>query len=109
MRSLLLVVLVALAAASWAQLRTIPKEAKLGQMRHLQEMLVELDGKPVLLAPGAQIRDPDNRLVVPASLAEKQPVGYLVDGSGQVHRVWVLSAREKAMLPQPPQPKSPEK
>jgi hypothetical protein len=104
-----LIVLMCLSTAAWAQLRTIPKEAKLGQMRHLQETVVELDGKPVLLAPGAQIRDPDNRLVVPATLVEKQPVGYLVDGTGQVHRVWVLSAREKAMLPKSPVPKSPEK
>lgn len=109
MRSLLFVALFCFAAAAAAQLRTIPKDAKLGQMRHLQAMMVELDGKPILLSPGAQIRDPDNRLVVPATLVEKQPVGYLVDGMGQIHRVWVLSAREKAMLPKPPQPKSPEK
>lgn len=109
MRILAFLVLAFLSAAAAAQLRAIPKEAKLGQMRHLQSMVVELDGKPMLLAPGAQIRDPDNRLVVPATLVEKQPVGYLVDGTGQVHRVWVLSAREKAMLPKSPVPKSPEK
>ena len=52
-----------------AQLRTIPKDAKPGVMRHVQDMLVEIDGKPRQLAPGAQIRDPENRLLVPASLA----------------------------------------
>ena len=36
-----------------AQLRTIPADAKLGEIRHVQEMLVELDGKPQRLAPGA--------------------------------------------------------
>jgi hypothetical protein len=104
-----LVVLLLLSTAAWAQLRTIPKEAKLGQVRHLQETVVELDGKPALLAPGAQIRDADNRLVVPAMLAEKQPVGYLVDATGQIYRVWILSPREKAMLPKPPYPTSPAK
>ena len=39
-----------------AQLRTIPADAKVGQIRHVNEMLVELDGKPQRLSPGAQIR-----------------------------------------------------
>ncbi len=86
--------LVAHAAA--AQLRTIPADAKLGQIRHLNEMLVELDGKPQRLSPGAQIRDPDNRLMLPMSLSEKQRVKYLLDAQGMVHRVWVLSAQERA-------------
>jgi hypothetical protein len=88
-----------------AQLRTIPNDAKPGVMRHLQDMLVEIDGKPRQLAPGAQIRDPENRLLVPASLAGKSAVRYLVDGAGLVHRVWVLTPREKAALPPDPIPK----
>jgi hypothetical protein len=88
-----------------AQLRTIPKEAQRGEIRHLQSMVVEIDGKPQQLAPGAQIRDPDNRLVLPASLVEKSHVRYLVDGTGMVRRVWILSAREIAELPPPPFPK----
>jgi hypothetical protein len=62
-------------------------------------MVIELNGKPALLSAGAQIRDPDNRLVLPASLTEKVDVGYTLDGAGQVHRVWILSERERAMLP----------
>jgi hypothetical protein len=81
-----------------AQLRTIPKDAELGELRHLQAMLVEIDGKPRELAPGAQIRDPDNRLVLPTSLVEKSQVRYLVDANGMVHRVWILSAAEKAAV-----------
>jgi len=104
-RCLALILLLSLAATAAAQLRTIPKEARLGEIRHLQEMIVEIDGKPRHLAPGAQIRDPDNRLVVPASLTGKSHARYLVDGSGMVHRVWILSPREKAALPQPPFPK----
>jgi hypothetical protein len=88
-----------------AQLRTIPKDAKPGVMRHLQDMLVEIDGKPRHLAPGAQIRDPENRLLVPASLAQQSAVRYLVDGAGLVHRVWVLTPREKAALPPDPIPR----
>ena len=82
-----------------AQLRTIPKEAQRGEIRHIQDMLVEIDGKRQLLSPGAQIRDTNNRLVLPASLTEKSEVRYLFDASGMVHRVWVLSARERAENP----------
>jgi hypothetical protein len=78
-----------------AQLRTIPQEAKRGEIRHVQDMLVEIDGKQQRLSPGAQIRDADNRLVLPVSLFEKSEVKYLLDGSGMVHRVWILSPREK--------------
>ena len=85
-----------------AQLRSIPKEAQHGVIRHLETMVIELNGKPALLSAGAQIRDPDNRLVLPASLTEKVDVGYTLDGAGQVHRVWILSERERAMLPKPP-------
>jgi hypothetical protein len=88
-----------------AQLRTIPKEAKPGVIRHLQDMIVEIDGQPRQLAPGAQIRDPENRLLVPTSLAEKSLVRYLVDGAGLVQRVWILSPLEKAALPPDPIPK----
>ena len=100
MRAVLLVLL-AMALPAAAQLRTIPDGAKLGQLRHVHDMAIELDGKPQRLSAGAQIRDPDNRLVLPASLTEKTLVGYTLDSSGQVHRVWILSPRERAMLPKP--------
>lgn len=106
MRRLFVILAIAgFAAAATAQLRTIPKEATLGEIRHLEAMRVEIDGKPRQLSPGAQIRDPDNRLVLPISLSEKSKVKYMLDGSGMVHRVWILSPREKAALPPPPFPK----
>jgi hypothetical protein len=105
MRALAFALLLSVAAAAPAQLRTVPADAKLGQIRHLQEMTVEIDGKPARLSPGAQIRDADNRLVTPASLQQKEQMKYLVDGMGQVHRVWILSPREKATLPKAPFPK----
>jgi len=105
MRAPAFLLLACLASAAAAQLRTIPKEAELGQMRHAEAMRVEIDGKPRQLSPGAQIRDPDNRLVLPVSLVEKTQVRYLVDSAGMVHRVWILSEREKAALPPAPFPK----
>ncbi|MGH8689466.1 MAG: hypothetical protein ACREUS_00415 [Burkholderiales bacterium] len=105
MRWLAFALLLSLAATAAAQLRTIPKEAKRGEIRHLQEMIVEIDGKSRHLAPGAQIRDPDNRLVLPVSLSGKADVKYLLDAGGMVHRVWILSPRERAALPPTPFPK----
>jgi hypothetical protein len=95
-----------LANPAAAQLRTIPSDAKLGEIRHVQEMSVELDGKPQRLSPGAQIRDPDNRLMLPVSLSEKQTVKYLLDAQGMVHRIWVLTAEELARAEKeaPPKP-----
>ena len=88
MKSLvLLLALAAFTTAATAQLRTIPKDAKLGELRHLQQMMVEIDGKAWQLSPGAQIRDADNRLVLPTALAEKSPVRYQVDHAGLVAAV----------------------
>src|SRR5438046_1951134 len=104
MRALLVALLAMHCAAASAQLRTIPSQAQLGTMRHLEAMQVELDGQPQPLAPGAQIRDPDNRIVMPVSLKEPGPVRYLRDNAGQISRVWILSGQEKDALPPPPSP-----
>ena len=100
-------VLLLFASAASGQLRTIPDEAKRGQMSHLQDMVVVIDGKPVRLSPGAQIRDPDNRLVLPVSLPANSDVRYVADDNGAVHRVWILTAQEKAQA-KAPQEKKPD-
>jgi hypothetical protein len=107
LKCLVLVCAAALAALAHAQLRTIPADAKPATLRHVQDMIVELDGKLVRLSPGAQIRDSFNRLVLPTALASKTSVKYATDASGMVHRVWILSPEEAARLPKP-QPKKAE-
>jgi len=77
-----------------AQVRSIPEDAKVGQIRHLQEMLVEIDGTPQLLAPGAQIRDTSNRIIMPTAIPPGALVKYLVDAAGQVKKVWILTPEE---------------
>lgn len=85
------------ASSAHAQFRTIPDTAKRGQMQHVQETLVEIDGKRMQLSAGAQIRDDSNRIVLPAALPPGRTlVKYLVDASGHVTRVWLLSATEAA-------------
>jgi hypothetical protein len=105
MRALVLALALSFAAAAAAQLRTIPPQAQPGTLRHLMDLAVELNGQPVDLAPGAQIRDADNRLILPASLTETTAVRYLLDGAGKVNRAWILSPQEKAALPPTPYPK----
>jgi hypothetical protein len=104
MRIFLTALLVGLGSSAFAQLRTIPQEARVATIRHLESMVVELDGERQRLAPGVQIRDADNRLVLPTSLQDKEQAMVLFDGSGMVHRVWLLSPQEKAALPPPPSP-----
>jgi len=88
---------VACAGTAFAQLRSIPDDAKRGQIRHVREMIVEIDGAQARLSPGAQIRSPDNRIVLPVALPpEPLLVKYRVDAAGLVHRVWILTPEEAA-------------
>jgi hypothetical protein len=84
-----------------AQLRTIPDAAKRGEMSHVQEMIVAIDGAAQRLSPGAQIRDASNRLIVPAALPGGSRVKYLLDNEGMVYRVWILTPEEAAMRDKP--------
>ena len=79
-----------------AQVRTIPDEAKRGEMRHVQDMLIEIDGVQQRLAPGAQIRDAANRVIVPTALPAGAKVKYLLNGQGHVRQVWILTPEEAA-------------
>jgi hypothetical protein len=95
MRTALAIVLL-FAGAAAAQLRTIPADAERAQIRHVQENVVELNGQRVQLAPGAQIRDASNRLIVPTALPADALVRYRLDASGQVSEVWILTPEETA-------------
>jgi hypothetical protein len=88
--------LVCAAAPALAQPRSIPEGAAGGTIRHVQEMHVQINGSLERLAPGAQIRDVSNRLVLPAAIPAGAPVKYLRDNRGLVHRVWILTPAEAA-------------
>ena len=82
------------ASLAGAQVRSIPQDARVGQIRHLQDMVVEIDGAAQQLAPGAQIRDASNRIILPIAIPSGTLVKYLVDANGQVQRVWILTPEE---------------
>ncbi len=79
-----------------AQLRTIPKDAQRAVIRPLQANVVQLDGRQARLAPGAQIRDASNRIIVPTALPARALVKFRRDAEGQVREVWILTPAEAA-------------
>jgi hypothetical protein len=89
-------VLAIAAAAAHAQLRTLPPDAKRGEIRHVEGMVVEINGSRAMLAPGAQIRNESNLIVLPAAVPAGATVRYTLDASGQVFRVWILTPQEAA-------------
>ena len=99
MRSKLLTLLICalvMPAAAVAQVRQIPDFALRGSIVHIQDTIVEVDGQQMHLSAGARIRSRDNLFIVPMSLPRGAPVKYTLDGTGQIHRVWVLTSEEAA-------------
>jgi len=82
------------ASLAGAQVRSIPDDARVGQIRHLQEMVVEIDGAAQQLAPGAQIRDASNRIILPTAIPPATLVRYVLDAEGKVRQVWILTPEE---------------
>jgi len=95
MRALALIALL-FATAAFAQLRTIPADAKRAKVSPVQERIVELNGKREMLAPGVRIRDAANRIIVPGALPANSLVKYRRDAGGAVHEVWILTPEERA-------------
>ena len=106
MRRILLALLIwalVLPAAAVAQARQIPDDAKRGSIVHIQDTVVEIDGQPMRLSVAAQIRSQDNLIIVPASLPRGALAKYTLDGTGQIHRVWLLTPEEAAAPDKNPQ------
>jgi hypothetical protein len=80
---------------AFAQLRSLPADTERGVIRHVRERDVEIDYKPMRLAPGATIRDTRNLIIVPASLPGDGALAeYTLDSQGMVFRVWLLTEQE---------------
>jgi hypothetical protein len=89
--------MLACAIGAEAQQRAIPDDARRGYIRHVREALVIVDGNRSRLAPGAAIRDQKNFIIVPAAMPRDGAwADYIEDASGQILRVWLLSAEEQA-------------
>ena len=76
--------------------RSAPRDVQPGRITVGLPPVIELDDKPDRLSPGARIRDLNNMLVLPATLAGRRtiPVVYRRDAAGLVHEVWILTEAE---------------
>jgi hypothetical protein len=93
-RSLAAALILCFAALAHAQLRALPADARLGKIRHVQEMIVQIDGKLARLSRGAQVRDAHNRILVPTAIPAGSLIRYTLNAQGEVSAVWILSAQE---------------
>ena len=71
------------------RLRQIPEDAYKGVLGSLQGRSVKINDKWMRLAPGATIRDMDNRMVLPNTVRRSKKIRYTLDMYGQVKRIWI--------------------
>lgn len=71
---------------------SIPAGTKKGTLQSYNGFEMLLDGKACQLAPGAQIRDSNNLLIMPFALQSEVKVRYLQNDDGQLTRAWVVSS-----------------
>ena len=99
----LLLSLAALASMASAQVpRLFPSSALRGEVAFVQPPDVLLNGAPARLAPGARIRNEENRFEVMGSLTgRKETVHFTRDAGGQLLEIWLLTPSERARQPWP--------
>ncbi len=99
----------ACATASHAQYsRFLPADGKLGELvgqKH-PPPLVEIDGKIVLLAPGARVYDQNNRIILHTFFPTQADVLFVLDMNGDIGRIYILRPEERERL-RPPAPSAP--
>ena len=76
--------------------RMLPENAVRADMMILDMATASVNGQPMLMAPGVQIRDPFNMVVFPTEVRAKVPVRYQRDVTGAISKIWILSQREAA-------------
>jgi hypothetical protein len=95
---LLFLAFLLLPSAAWAE-RPLPENGVRAVLGGPQGYpLVQLGGKLYRMAPGGIIRDEENRKILHGELPPRAQVLYLLDGSGEVSRIWILTPDEQAML-----------
>lgn len=88
----------ALSAPTWAQLRTLPANAKRTTLAGYENPFVVLGGEKKRLAPGAVIFDVHNRMILPGYLPAEADVVYTTDPTGLVMRIYLLTPFEITRL-----------
>jgi len=89
------------------RLRTIPEDAKKGVMWPPQGRKIRINDTIMTLAPGATIRDMNNRMVLPGSVRQPEKIRYTLDMYGLVRRIWISPTGEYLGRHQPLVPPTP--
>ena len=89
-----------LASAQVSSIRSAPRDVKPAIISvSATPPIIEVDGKPDRLSPGARIRDREDRLVLTGMLANQSVYTvYKRDSVGLVHEVWLLNEEEYRKL-----------
>jgi hypothetical protein len=78
--------------------RPFPKNAKRGTMVVLQPPVIQMDGSPARLSPGARIFGTNHLLVMSGAIVgQSLTVNHVVDTFGLVSQVWILTPEEAAL------------
>ncbi|MGI4847725.1 MAG: hypothetical protein ACRYGK_06270 [Janthinobacterium lividum] len=94
------------AGAAAAFDRMFPPNTKRGTLSTEAYPVISINGKERQLSAGAWIRNENNTIDMPASLAgRRMVVNYTENGMGQIDRVWILTSSEASIaLPDPLKP-----
>jgi hypothetical protein len=82
--------------------RNFPDYARRGNLTAYAYPSMKIGEHTYHLAAGSRIVNQQNRIVMPASLrVQTAPVMYLLDISGDLSRIWLLTDEEAARIPLP--------
>ena len=80
--------------------RDFPQQAERGDIQEYRYPLIKIGGRVYRLAAGSQMYNEQNLIIMPASLSvQTAPVMYLLDISGDLSRIWLLTRDEAAQHP----------
>ncbi len=80
--------------------RMLPEEARYGKMLPPAQWEVQIDDKTYPLSQSAQIRNELNMMILPTMVEQPVKVRFLLDYSGAVYRIWILSSAEARLSEQ---------
>ena len=80
--------------------RTFPEQAKRGELKAYEYPSMKIGDDVYRLSAGSRIFNQQNLIIMPASLlVQTAPVMYLLDTSGDLSRIWLLTGEEAERLP----------
>lgn len=89
--------------------RAFPVNSKLGYLTAVSFPIFTIDGVQYPMSAGGQIRGTDNLIILPSVANYIGIIRYQLDGTGNLHRVWILTLdevkaaeNEGQRIPKPP-------